>query len=309
MTFPFPAITPPSAADVAQDATLVIQGGENINLFALAGSPSAPIPLLATLPYGVSVGSRNPALAALDVGQFPAGSQIRLEVHGNIEGAGGAGGRGYTGSTQFVRQPPTGEYLEVAGAVGGNPKNVVYGWYEEDDMGGTLVWDGVNLGKQNFSSVTINGWTYFFGYTFSDFWYGVWREGLISMNTYFDGGAGGGESVGGNGGRGQGYDGAVSAGGAGAQNAGAAAGNTLAGSGGASGHGGIGGLGGAWGMPGNTGATGGTGQTGNAGNYTNGMAGSPGGTGASGGAAGRCLVMGAAEVTLTNNGTVAGTTG
>lgn len=68
----------------------------NVNLFALAGSPSAPNKYKFTINAGVIVGSSNPALPALDVGQFPAGTTIEIDNYGSIEGAGGYGGGYYS---------------------------------------------------------------------------------------------------------------------------------------------------------------------------------------------------------------------
>lgn len=68
----------------------------NLNLFALAGSPTSPVSVRVAINAGVVIGSSNTSLAALDVGQFPAGSRIQIVNAGSIQGAGGAGGSYYS---------------------------------------------------------------------------------------------------------------------------------------------------------------------------------------------------------------------
>lgn len=70
----------------------------NLNLYSYVGSPSSPIRLLAHINSGVTIGSTG--VAALTVGSFPVGSEIKLINYGTIRGRGGVGGAGanYGGS-------------------------------------------------------------------------------------------------------------------------------------------------------------------------------------------------------------------
>jgi hypothetical protein len=70
----------------------------NLNLYSYVSSPSSPIRLIAHINSGVVIGSTSGA--ALTVGSFPAGSQIKLVNYGTIKGRGGIGGAGanYGGS-------------------------------------------------------------------------------------------------------------------------------------------------------------------------------------------------------------------
>lgn len=61
---------------------------------------------------GVTIGSTSTSTPAVDVGDWPAGVPISLEVRGRIQGKGGEGGRGGEGGDDFV--PP-----EVNGSDGG----------------------------------------------------------------------------------------------------------------------------------------------------------------------------------------------
>ncbi len=69
----------------------------NVNIFALAGSPSGPVNLEVTVNSGVVIGSSS-ATAAMRIMGFAAGSQITLINRGQILGAGGLGGDGYIAS-------------------------------------------------------------------------------------------------------------------------------------------------------------------------------------------------------------------
>jgi hypothetical protein len=70
----------------------------DLNLYSYVSSPTNPIRLLAHVNSGVTIGSTG--VAALTVGSFPAGSQIKLVNYGTIKGRGGIGGAGanYGGS-------------------------------------------------------------------------------------------------------------------------------------------------------------------------------------------------------------------
>ena|GEM_PF-3928474 len=66
----------------------------DVNLFSLAGSPTIPVMVLATIATGVNVYASSTANAALTEGAFPAGSIVRLVNNGTINGMGGVGGNG-----------------------------------------------------------------------------------------------------------------------------------------------------------------------------------------------------------------------
>ena len=70
----------------------------DLDLYSYVSSPTNPIRLLAHINSGVTIGSTG--VAALTVGSFPAGSQIKLVNYGTIKGRGGIGGAGanYGGS-------------------------------------------------------------------------------------------------------------------------------------------------------------------------------------------------------------------
>jgi len=70
----------------------------DLNLYSYVSSPTNPIRLLAHVNSGVVIGSTSGA--ALTVGSFPAGSEIKLVNYGTIKGKGGNGGAGanYGGS-------------------------------------------------------------------------------------------------------------------------------------------------------------------------------------------------------------------
>lgn len=84
----------------------------NVNIFALAGSPSGPVNLEVTVNSGVVIGSSS-VTAAMRIMGFAAGSQITLINSGQILGDGGSGGSGYFAGVTY---PLT----EAPGAPGGS---------------------------------------------------------------------------------------------------------------------------------------------------------------------------------------------
>lgn len=87
----------------------------NINLYTLAGSPSNALRLKVIINSGVNVYSSTPTSPSLSAVSFPTGSQILLINNGNIEGAGGAAGRGadYGGAGGNGTAGGTALYTEV----------------------------------------------------------------------------------------------------------------------------------------------------------------------------------------------------
>jgi hypothetical protein len=87
----------------------------NINLYTLAGSPSNALRLKVIINSGVNIYSSTPTSPSLSATSFPAGSEILLINNGNIEGAGGAAGRGadYGGAGGNGANGGTALYTEV----------------------------------------------------------------------------------------------------------------------------------------------------------------------------------------------------
>jgi hypothetical protein len=67
---------------------------QNVDLYALAGSPTDPVTLIVNVADGVIIGSSSTSTPAFNVGSFPAGSIIYLNIGSNayIVGRGGNGG-------------------------------------------------------------------------------------------------------------------------------------------------------------------------------------------------------------------------
>ncbi|QOV06127.1 hypothetical protein CPT_Pasto_053 [Rhizobium phage Pasto] len=215
-----------------------------------------------------------------------ANQKLTMILTGTLRGGGGGGGKGGAGgggsTTTTVREPASGwsqGYADgrywMALTVGGNPGNTA------------VMWDNQAMGyvAYNTTVAAIGGYTYYRGPLFDEYSddgpgyfynYQSYRTSTASAPT--SGGAGG------NGGAGEGYGQARSGGSTGS------AGGANAGAGGTGGAGGL------------YGATGGIGATGANGNASNGAA------GAAGGLAGYGL-LGTANVTLTNSGTIQGRTG
>lgn len=300
----------------------------DLNLFALAGNPTAAKRYLFVIASGVVIGQVS-AAAALTVGQFPAGTHIEIHNAGSIQGrsgaagTGGAGGGGgdaikadYLNQTVVFKNLSGGQVLAGGGGggrggtggTGGQGSYQAWSADQYQQSGNLYVWWYTNqrtygywggaqvVNVANNPGLTQSGNYRRGAYHHTDtggddyrYYYAIQQLQTIITN----GGAGG---AGGSGGRGQGYNAAAAGGSGGAAGAN---GGTNAGKGGT---GGTGGTGGAWGAAGNTGNTGGTGASGN---YSGGSSGA-GGSG--GGARGRYLVKGAANVTFTNAGTIAGGT-
>lgn len=70
---------------------------QNYNIFSAAGSPAGIVHVTLIINAGVTVGSSNNSVAALETGTFAAGSTITIINNGNIIGGGGNGGAGGSG--------------------------------------------------------------------------------------------------------------------------------------------------------------------------------------------------------------------
>lgn len=128
------------------------------NLFILAGSPTTPVNLVATLNAGVIAHSVTNTLAALDVGQFPAGSVITLYIDGEVQAGcgdstnlngGDAIKADYPNQTVLIYVRPGGKVLPGGGAGGrggngGTGGQGGQGSYENISWG-TFKWDGLPL--------------------------------------------------------------------------------------------------------------------------------------------------------------------
>src|SRR3569833_775211 len=238
----------------------------NVNLFALAGSPSGPIDVELTILSSAIVGSTDPAKPALDIGQFPTGSSISIINLGQIQGAGGAGGTMGNGgaggdavkanyANLFV------VFLFVAGVSfwaggGGGTGGQGYYNYTVTTGAGSLASNSYNC---DYSCQLAYGSNYFcYSNCYFDGSYSASNGSTCgtcayTAIAYTSGGAGGNGGGGGNGGRGQGYYQASALGGGGLGGAAGAGGGADAGAGGSVRTGGAGGNGGAWGAGGGEG--------------------------------------------------------
>lgn len=247
------------------------------------------------IPSGVSIGSLDPTVPAFTV---PAGfgGELTIINEGGIFGASGQANSGVGGTALLAAQAITliNEGTIYAGGGGGGQGGTGGGgYYNTTQNEGPLYsppnymvsgsynqykgfyW-GSYLGQAagNPASLSSGGWTYYQGSTQSgDSYHQISRSRTVT--NYTSGGSGG------NGGQGQGYNQSLTNGSDGS------AGGTNAGTGG------TGGSGGSWGTNGNDGATG------SGGNHTGGVSGS------TGGLSGAAL-QDAANITLTNNGSILG---
>lgn len=228
--------------------------------------------------------------------------KVIVKVTGAVRGGGGGGGKGGAGGAGGATTKSSTSSDGPRYTLNSYQWAVV--WYNGTFLASpTVMWNGTTYagpttapsgGWGAITSFTSGGYTFTRGNVKSQggtnqpgpWYYEVTRSGTTT--TTVNGGAGG---AGGAGGRGQGYTLAVANGTAGDNGA------TVSG-GAAGGKGGTGGKGGAWAAAGSTGGTGATGVKGTA----NGAAGK---AGVAGGAAGFGIVN-AANMTLTNSGTING---
>lgn len=74
-------------------------GGQNLNLWDMAGRPAGIVVVTLEVAVGAVISSLNPYSPALDLRGFASGSTINIVNHGAILGAGGAGGAGASVTT------------------------------------------------------------------------------------------------------------------------------------------------------------------------------------------------------------------
>jgi hypothetical protein len=273
------------------------------NLFS-SSDWSNSVPKRVIIPSGVTIGSTNTSLPAFRTGTGRGGT-LEVIIEGEVQGAGGAANGGAGGGAVLIEQATdvilTGA-VRGGGGGGGNGGTGGTGYYQTNEDSGwqysraghqtwvknqygwSWYWYSSYLGSSSGTTMGHGGYTYHRG----SLAYQNYQESGDHENFYYikrtrtlthytSGGAGG------NGGVGQGYGQAQGG------PAGGAAGGTNAGTGG------TGGWGATWGANASNGATGASG------NYAGGTA------GGAGGAAGYAF-SGNSLLTLTNSGTVNGST-
>lgn len=261
----------------SQDKTLTIDSGVIVGATS-TGNAALTIPsgmggTLTIVNNGAIQGAGGAAGAAGGDAILVSSSGVIITNNGDIYAGGGGGGTGGTGGTGG-----NGSYTQYLGSAQ---------WYTANNSNSTAGCNASCVSR-------FGGGAYCTGSCELPYWYlpSTWHCLGCSRSTSTSGGSGG---SGGAGGVGQGYNQSAGSGSSGSSGSG---GGTNAG------NGGSGGTGGAGGSFGNAGSTGSTGNSGGNGNVSNGSSGSAGG---SGGAAGD-YISGISNVTLTNNGNVAGTT-
>lgn len=118
----------------------------NVNLFALAGSPVEPATFNVIIDPGVIIGSSSTASPAMDIGSFVSGTIINIINKGRIQGAGGDGSWGYDaglpgGDALYATVPiiinnNSGQIWSGGGGGGGSPNFTVYNSYPASGGGG-----------------------------------------------------------------------------------------------------------------------------------------------------------------------------
>jgi Phage tail fibre adhesin Gp38 len=100
--------------DGAGGAVLTISASANdVDIFALAGSPAGPVNISIAVDSGVVIGATSTAIAAMSILGFASGSQITLANDGQIFGAGGVGGEGGDGYHQGLVGSDGGKAIEI----------------------------------------------------------------------------------------------------------------------------------------------------------------------------------------------------
>lgn len=163
--------------DNMRGAGLLKASGVNANLYAGMGSPPVAGSYRVVIEPTTVYGSNSPQVFAADLGQFPSGSTIALDVWGRIDGAGGNpavnGGRGGGAlKADYLNQTVTVSYKSGcnvragggAGGVGGNGGNGGQG-----GPGTRLAVDGPYYAR--------SGATFYVVYTQTDGTYNFWWNG------------------------------------------------------------------------------------------------------------------------------------
>ena len=128
---------------VAPSIMNITASAQNINLWALAGSPNCPVNLTVNIAAGVTIGSDTTASPALNTGNFAGGSQITLNNAGTIAGAGGNGGNdqdvGLLSTCAYVNGTNGGDAISLGSAgVTINNTGVIGGGGGGGGVGGSL---------------------------------------------------------------------------------------------------------------------------------------------------------------------------
>jgi hypothetical protein len=130
---------------------LVLNSTPQQNLKTLAGNPAGPVDIDVIISAGVVIGSTTAGVPALDIGQFPKGSVINIDIFGSLQGKGGLGGGYYSAGQaggdcikadypdQFVRinLHPTGS-MRAGGGGGGSG-----GWSGSGGTGGQGIYESI----------------------------------------------------------------------------------------------------------------------------------------------------------------------
>ena len=285
---------------------LTATSGTNVSLASAFGSNwTTDVPKEYIVPSGVTLGATSTTAFALTVESNLVGT-LTIKNSGSIEGAGGAagaaGGDAIDANATCTIINNSGGSIKAGGGGGGNGGAGGTGGaggngYYVTTVGGVGNYNSCNAACQIYKG----GNHYCYSGCNSD------HCNNCAYNTNTSGGSGGAGGAGGAGGVGEGYGQSAGSGVSGVAGSAGSSGGSGSGNGGLGGTGGAGGAGGAFGAAGTAGTAGGTGNTGSNGNTNNGSVGSSGSSGGSAGSGGR-YINGIANVTLTNNGTVAGTT-
>lgn len=265
--------------------------GTNVSAQSLFGSSwTDNVPKELIIPSGVTLGATSTSNFALTIEGTLVGT-LTVKNSGSIQGAGGAaganGGDAIDANATVTIINNSGGTIYAGGGGGGTGGTGGQGSYSGTvNKGSASAYIGASCQDVCCGDYQYVCWTNHGGTRTLYSPSGISKSGSCNVSVsvcnypgtiYTNGGSGGGGGVG------QGYGQSATSGSAGS------AGGTNAGSGG------TGGTGGAFGSSGNTGNTGANGNSSN------------GSSGSSGGSAGR-YINGIANVTLTNNGTVAGGT-
>ncbi len=120
--------------DVTERVVTIENDTFNVNLRSLHDqiyiTPQDGDTVICVINAGVTVGSINTGLYAFDVGSWPVGVEIILQIRGRIQGMGGDGGQG----SDFVISPPTGRGPQP-GDPGGPALFTTYAIKVDADMG------------------------------------------------------------------------------------------------------------------------------------------------------------------------------
>lgn len=153
---------------------LVDNDTTDMNLFIEAGSPTKAVRVVMTIAAGVIVGATSVASYALNVGQFPPGSDITIDNYGQILGTGGAanGGTGggainadYPNQTVVIRNHAGANIYGGGGGGGGGGTGGrggaggtgYYQWWSAEQYNGSSYMWRTDNGPGNYEGVWWGG--------------------------------------------------------------------------------------------------------------------------------------------------------